>query len=297
MKIGLNLSFAMKRWMEPDKLAHMIRNDFDIAHVQFSWDFIDPWWPEAQRDVLAANFKKAFDAEGVNIDCTFGGSANYVFAHLLAPAKEQRDAALIFLKRAADLTLDLGTTAMGTPLGGLSYDDARNPERRELRYQEMLEYMRELAAYGKQRGLTEIHVEPTPVFGEIPYNLEESLRLMEDLKDTDIPVKLLLDWGHALCKPVLKEEADIELWFNKCAPYVGAIHLQQMDGIWDRHWDFSQEDRGIITPELMLRATHNAGLDDIYQYLEVVTIYEDDDDNVYRNMKKTMEYLHRELGV
>lgn len=296
MKLGLNLSFAVKRWLEPDRLAAMIRQDFGIEHVQFSWDFIDPWWPRQQRDVLAGHFREAFEKEGVQIDCTFGGSANYVFAHLLAPEKAQRDAALIFLKRAADLTLDLGAKAMGTPLGALSYDDARNPERRERRYQDMLGYVRELAAYGKEQGLEEIHIEPTPVFGEIPYNIEDSLRLMEDLKDTDIPVKLLIDWGHALCKPLLKEEADIELWFQRCAPYIGAIHLQQMDGQWDRHWDFSHEG-GIITPELILRATHNAGLDDIYQYLEVVTIYEDEDDRVYEGMKKTMDYLHRELGV
>lgn len=296
MKLGLNLSFAMKRWLEPDRLAAMIRQDFGIDHVQFSWDFIDPWWPRAQRDILAGRFREAFEKEGVHIDCTFGGSANYVFAHLLAPDKAQRDAALIFLRRAVDLTLDLGAKAMGTPLGGLSYDDARDPRRREQRYQEMLDYVRKLAAYGKEKGLAEIHIEPTPVFGEIPYDIAGSLRLMEDLKDTAIPVKLLIDWGHALCRPLLKEAADIDLWFQKCAPHIGAIHLQQMDGEWDRHWDFTHEG-GIITPELILRATHDAGLDDIYQYLEVVTIYEDDDDHVYSGMKKTMDYLHRELGV
>lgn len=296
MKLGLNLSFAMKRWLEPERLAAMIRQDFGIGHVQFSWDFIDPWWPRAQRDVLAGHFREAFETEGVHIDCTFGGSANYVFAHLLAPEKAQRDAALIFLKRAADLTLDLGARVMGTPLGGLSYDDARDPRRREQRYQEMLDYVRDLADYGKEIGLEEIQIEPTPVFGEIPYDIEGSLRLMEDLKDTAVPVKLLIDWGHALCRPLLKEEADIELWFRRCAPYIGAIHLQQMDGEWDRHWDFTHEG-GIITPELILQATHNAGLDDIYQYLEVVTIYEEDDDRVYEGMKKTMDHLHRALGV
>lgn len=39
-----------------------------------------------------------------------------------------------------------------------------------------------------------------------------------------------------------------------------------------------------------------AGLDDITQYLEVVTIFEDNDDAVYEGMKKTMDYLHKELG-
>lgn len=85
----------------------------------------------------------------------------------------------------------------------------------------------------------------------------------------------------------------MELWFKKCGPYAGAIHLQQTDGKWDRHWDFTNPE-GIITPELILKATHEGGLDDVYQYLEVVTIYEDDDDAVYGRMKKTMDYLHRE---
>ena len=60
-------------------------------------------------------------------------------------------------------------------------------------------------------------------------------------------------------------------------------------------WDFTHEG-GIITPELIKKATTEAGLDDIMQYLEVVTIFEDDDDAVYEGMKKTMDYLHKELG-
>ena len=49
--------------------------------------------------------------------------------------------------------------------------------------------------------------------------------------------------------------------------------------------DFTHEG-GIITPELIKKATTEAGLDDITQYLEVVTIFEDDDDAVYEGMKK-----------
>ena len=293
MKIGLNLSFAMKRWMEPEKLAKLIRTDLKTDHVQFSWDFIDPWWPEEQRDVLAKRFREAFEKEHVTIDCTFGGSANYCFAHLLAPDENQREAGFIFFKRAVDLTLLLGADVMGTPLGGFSYDDARNPERREYLYQEMLVYMRKLAEYGKEKGLREIHIEPTPLFTEYPSTIEESLRLMKDLEGTAIPIKLLIDWGHALFKPLLKEEADIEKWFLELAPYIGSIHLQQTDGLWDRHWDFTRE--GIVTPELMKRATAKAGLENIYQYLEVVTIFEDNDEEVLDRMTKTMNYLYENI--
>ncbi len=294
MKLGLNLSFAVKRWLDPVQLAKMVKQDFGTDHVQFTWDLIDPWWPEEYRDVMADQYKKAFEDEGVEIDGTFGGLASYSYAHLLAPAREQREAALVFFKRAIDLTVKMGCPVMGTPVGGMTYDDARDPKKREELYQDMLESLRKLAAYGKEKGLQEIHIEATPLITEFPHSPEVSVKMMQDLEGSEIPIRLLVDWGHALFKPLLKEEADIELWFNKCAPYIGSIHLQQTDGLWDRHWDFTHEG-GIVTPELIRRATEDAHLDDIPQYLEVVTIFEDDDDHVYEGMKKTMDYLHREL--
>lgn len=290
MRLALNLSFAVKRWLNYEALAAMIRDDFGIDEVQFSWDFIDPWWPEEYRTPLAEKFRRAFAEKGIRITSTFGGNASYAYPLLLAPAKEQRDASLTFLKRAVDLTRELGCDVMGTPPGGLDYEDARDPARWEDRYQDMLKALFALAEYGKKKGLKEIHLEAVPVFAEIPNDPETSIRLMKDLEGSAIPYKLLIDWGHATFRPLLKEKADIRLWFNKCAPYIGSIHLQQTDGEWDRHWDFTRE--GIVTAQLMRTATHEAGLDDIPQYLEVVTIYEDDDDAVYDRMKRTMDFLH-----
>ena len=57
MRLGLNLSFAVKRWMDPVKLAKMVKEDFGVDHVQFSWDLIDPWWPQKQRDVMVYQYK------------------------------------------------------------------------------------------------------------------------------------------------------------------------------------------------------------------------------------------------
>lgn len=294
MKLGLNLSFAVKRWIEPERLTKLIKNDFGVDHIQFTWDLIDPWWPEEQRKIMAQEYKTAFEKAGVTVDATFGGLASYSYAHLLAPSEIQREIAFSFFKRAIDLTIELGADVMGTPVGGMSYDDARNPERREELYKEMLQYIRKLAEYGKTRGLKEIHIEATPLITEFPHSPQVSIQMMKDLEGTEIPVKLLIDWGHALYKPLLKEEADINLWFQKCAPYIGSIHLQQTDGLLDRHWDFTHKD-GIITPELIKDAVKKANLENITQYLEVVTIFEEDDDKVYEGMKKTMDYLHKEL--
>lgn len=295
MKFGLNLSFAVKRWLRPDYLAHMCRKDFEVDHVQFIWDLIDPWWPKDRRKSMADRYRKAFADEGVSIDATFGGVASYSYPQLLSPYPEQQEVSVEFFKRAADLTLELGAPIMGTPVGGMDYQDARNPQKREELYQSMLDHLRTIATYSKQIGLKEIHIEATPLITEFPHSPSVSVQMMKDLDGSDIPIKLLIDWGHALYKPLLKDEADINLWLKTCAPYIGSIHLQQTDGQWDRHWDFTQD--GIVTPEGILSATAEAGLDDIPQYLEVVTIFEDDDDAVYERMKKTMYYLHSKLNA
>lgn len=292
MELGLNLSFAVKRWLVPENLARMCREDYGVKHVQFTWDLIDPWWPDTLRNRMARRYQKAFSDEGVEITSSFGGVASYTYAQLLAPSEEQREISFEFFKRAIDLTAEMGVKVLGTPIGGMTYEDARDENKRALRYETALEYLRQLAAYGKKQGLAEIQIEATPLLTEFPHSPAASVKLMKDLnKTTDIPIRLLIDWGHALFKPLLQNEADMELWLKACAPYVTGIHLQQTDGLWDRHWDFTKP--GILTPELIKAVTKNAGVEDIIQYLEVVTIFEDSDDAVYNGMKKTMEFLHK----
>lgn len=293
MKLGLNLSFAVKRWMKPDRLARMCREEFGIRHVQFTWDLIDPWWPDEPRDKMIAEYKEAFHEAGVKIDATFAGLAAYTYGNLLAPSKIQREIAVTYFKRAIDLTVKMGANIMGTPVGGMDYEDARREDSRRMLYNTMLESLHCLARYGREKGLKEIQIEATPLWTEFPHTPETSLQLMRDMEGSAVPVRLLIDWGHALFKPLLKEKADMELWLQSCAPYVTSIHLQQTDGLWDRHWNFTKE--GIITPDLVKRTILNAGLQEVTQYLEVVTAFEEDDEAVYEGMKKTMDYLHRNL--
>ena len=293
MNIGLNLSFAVKRWLDPAKLASICSEELHCKHVQFTWDLIDPWWPKGMREPIVREYRESFSREGVFIDASFGGLASYSYAHLLAPAKAQRDIAQLFFQNAIDLTLELGTKTIGTPVGGMDYSDARDQERRQERYKDLIERLLALAEYGKKAGLEEIQIETTPLMTEFPHSPAASVKLMEDLKASAIPCKLLIDWGHALFQPLLKEEADIFLWFKECGPFIGAIHLQQTDGILDRHWDFTRE--GIVTTAFIKSATESLGLSHIRQYVEVMTAFEEEDDAVLDRMKKTMEILHKDL--
>ena len=293
MKYGLNLSFAVKRWLEPEILAKMCKEDFDVDVVQFTWDLIDPWWPEKYRDPMVLAYKEAFANNNVVIESSFGGLASYSFAHFLAPDKNQRLAALEFFKRAVDMTALMGVKIIGSPIGGMSNLEANNPDLRQKRYDDALELLLELANYAKTKGIEKFLIEPTPLVTEFPHSPKVSKKLVDDLNKTSaIPFELIVDWGHATMKPILKEDANMEKWLIECQGNVGGIHLQQTDGIYDRHWDFTQD--GIITKELIEEVATNSNTSDLVQFLEFVYAFEETDEIVYEGVKKSLDYLRGE---
>jgi sugar phosphate isomerase/epimerase len=294
MNIGLNLSFAVKRWQTPELLAPMIRDDFRTTQVQFTWDLVDPWWPARERDALARRWAQALRREGLILTGTFGGLAAYTYPQLLAPTPEQRRVSLEFFKRAVDMTAAMEAECIGTPLGGMSHEDAADPSRRTEIYSAVLDLVRELAEYARRAGLTKILVEPTPLATEFPSRSQESLRLMQDLGGTAVPIRLLVDWGHVLFEPLLKEDADMNVWLATCLAHIDCFHLQQTDGQMDRHWSFARQGR--LTPDSIRRTVERHGAADLPQYVELMYAFEETDEYVYQDVRDTMVLLQESLG-
>lgn len=292
MKLGLNLSFAVKRWYEPEKTADMIKNDFEIDIVQFTWDLINPWWPENHRDKIAKKWSKAFSENDIELNGTFGGLAAYTYPQLLAPTENEREISYEFFKRAIDMTSVMGAKSIGTPLGGMTNSDANDPERRDYIYKTVLEYIQRLAAYAKKQGLEKIVIEPTPLSTEFPSTPAETLKLMKDLDGkTEVPVLILIDWGHALFEPLLKEKADMSLWIDTCYDYLDCLHLQQTDGQLDRHWDFTED--GKLSKDYIEKIIRENNIENLIQYLELIYPFETADDFVYKKVRETLSILRK----
>ena len=86
----------------------------------------------------------------------------------------------------------------------------------------------ELAAYAKGKGLTEILIEATPLRPEILYTPQAARQFVAELDGrTAVPVRLLIDWGHALCGRIAEASTDMAEWLTVCAPYVDGIHLHR----------------------------------------------------------------------
>ena len=290
MKLGVNLCFAIKRWLEPEMLASIVRDDLGIEFVQYTWDLTDPWWPERERDRQAAKYAKAFRSAGLTIESTFGGLSSYCFNHFLAPTKELRWLGREHLRRAIDMTASMNVEVTGMPFGSFSASDATDPVRREAIYQEALEAWIDLAAYAKRAGLTKLLIEPVPLATEFPATAAEALRLMKDLDGiTAIPVRLLVDWGHATYRPLFGDDATMEHWDSTCGSFTDAYHIQQTDGMGDRHWSFTSE--GIVDREVLLSFWQRNRLSSQTMFLEIIYPFEATDHYVLSNMQAGLRIL------
>jgi sugar phosphate isomerase/epimerase len=192
--------------------------------------------------------------------------------------------------RAVDLTAELGATVVGTPLGGMTHRDAYDPERRGRIWELTLDAVARIAEYAGTQGMEKLVIEPVPVETEFPYDPNGSRRLVDELSGkTAVPVELLLDWGHVLYEPLLKGEADMDVWLERCGPYVDSFHLQQTDGSLDGHWSFTKD--GALTREHIDAVLARHGLSDRVQYLELIYPFEYTDDYVLEDVRRSVNLL------
>ena len=180
MNFGVNLSFAIKRWVEPQVWARIVRETLGLNLVQFTYDLLDPWWPDSVRHAMAADVRKAAQDWGIEIESAFSGLANYCFDGLLHPDANGRRASLEWWKRAFDVAAEVGAKVSGGPLGGMSVADASDPKRRDERYRSLLDAVEELSHAAAASGLERLQVECTPLAREIPYTVEQGRKFMQD---------------------------------------------------------------------------------------------------------------------
>jgi D-erythrulose 1-phosphate 3-epimerase len=83
MEFGINLSFALKRWPEPERWAGIAREDLRLDLVQFSFDLLDPWWPAAERGAVARGVRRAVAGHGLTLHSVQLGLAWYTYNGLL----------------------------------------------------------------------------------------------------------------------------------------------------------------------------------------------------------------------
>jgi sugar phosphate isomerase/epimerase len=280
MNLSINLCFAVKRYLEPGAWARFIAEDLGLSAVQFTFDLLDPWWPDAERNTLIQQVVKAAASYGLDIPSAYVGLAHYVPGGLLDPSPDARRIAVQWWLRACDVAAALGAHAIGGPLGTMSITDAASRDARARRYRELLDSVTEITAHAHAAGLRQFLIEPTPIAREIPSTTGQSRQLITDLTArAAVPVALTLDVGHTVYEPLYGPEATTRDWISALAGMIGMIHLDNTDRRGDPHWGWPDE-RGTIDVAGLAADLRTAGLGQVPVVLEVYPRFEDDDQQV-----------------
>ena len=116
--LGINLSFCVKRWVTPALWAPIVREQFDLDLVQFSFrsrrsDLAGRSSQRLRQDIR----QEAGRRHGISMHSAFIGLAHYTFNQLLHPDPRVRDVAEDWLRRAYRFAASAGIERVGGPLG------------------------------------------------------------------------------------------------------------------------------------------------------------------------------------
>ncbi|SIQ31664.1 Xylose isomerase-like TIM barrel [Rhizobium sp. RU35A] len=275
--LGINLSFCVKRWVTPQLWAPVVRDRLGLDLVQFSFDLVDPMWPAAILSRHAKDVRQAADDHGIAIHSAFIGLAHYTFNQLLHPDPDVRSYAEHWLERAYGFAAEAGIPGVGGPLGAIASrpDGAEADALDDRDYADLVERMLRLGEKARAAGLDALYVEPTPMRREWPWTIGQARRMMQDVSGSATPWQLCVDWGHGTILPLYGPAADtMEPWFSSLSDVIGAIHIQQTDFQFDRHWDFTEPGR--VDPAEAKAQLARTGLAQSPVFLEVFYPFERD---------------------
>lgn len=279
--LGVNLSFCVKRWVTPELWTKVVRERLDLDLAQFSFDLVDPTWPDDLLADLAADIRRHTEAQGITVHSAFIGLAHYTFNQMLHPDPRVRDLAGDWLRRAYRFAAMAGISRVGGPLGAVaSRVDGHEPDAiPEDDYADLIARMLKLGETAAAEGIAELFVEPTPMRREWPWTPEQAARMAADTAGSAVPWNFCLDWGHGTFEPLYgRYRARMEDWYDTLGPRIGAIHIQQTDFQYDRHWDFTEPGR--VDPRDVADLQRKLGLESRPVFLEVFYPFERDDASV-----------------
>lgn len=288
--LAVNNSFVSKRWPQPEYWAPIVRG-LGVSSVQFSFDVLDPVLTGAPGDYEHA--RQICDAQALSITSAFTGTIAYTQPLLGDPRAHARARAEEWYRHAIKAAARLGARAFGGHVGTMSlHQYAAAAERRRGAARER-EAMLRLTRVANRERLECLLWEPQPVWREYPAGMEQVADFVARWADAgDVPIRLCLDLGHACLPGSSGRERDPYAWLEDFGAQARVIHLQQTDGVLDRHWAFVAEhnERGIIEPRRVVEILARVAQSDIELAFEVSVRHDMQEDAVLKQLSASVAH-------
>jgi len=291
--LGLNNGWVAKRFTDPATWSEIIATSMDVDIIQFSFDLLDPMINEEVLSEIIPRTLDSCNKYGLRLQSCFTGGIIYNSNLLLHPSPKMREYAFNWYAKAINISKELHVETVGGHMGALTVKDFKDPFRRNLLLSEQVNQVISLSRLCKEAGLETLLWEIMPVSREPPSTIQEARNVLQQVKNSSVPVKLCIDVGHT-CNPHAENPRDRDpyAWLNELGSESPCVHVQQTDGKGDRHWPFTDAFNrvGIIDGKKIIASLDKSGAGKTYIYPEVFPPFEQDDTQVIKDMTETMKY-------
>ncbi|MDR2185927.1 MAG: sugar phosphate isomerase/epimerase [Treponema sp.] len=289
-RLGINLGFAINKYIEPEVWTRIVRQDLGLGYVQFVADLLNPFWPQEYIDDQIKRINAAAKEHQITVESIFSSTFTRV-NHLMNPDEEARKFWLRWFKSFLDIGRRLGVRNGGSHFGIMTFDTYDNPDKRRFIMDEGIKGWQELSFYARDAGYDCLIFEPMSVPREMANTIEETRELISRVNARcGVPLKICLDVGHA----PHPSQRDPYPWIENLAADSPVIHLQQTVLHKSNHAPFTEEmnKTGIITREKVMEAVKKAGCTDALFAFEIShREHWDTDFRIIQDLKESVDYF------
>jgi sugar phosphate isomerase/epimerase len=289
-RLGINLGFAINKYIEPEVWAKIVRSGLGLGYVQLVADLLNPFWPADYITSQIHRIKGAVEKYDIIIESLFTSAFTRV-NHLMHPDPDARKIWLDWFKRFLDIGAEFGAKNAGSHFGIMTFDTYDDPEKRNYILDEGVKGWQDLSFYAKEKGYECLIFEPMSVPREMANTIEETRELLDRVNaHCGVPLKVCLDVGHA----PHPSQRDPYSWIEALAAVSPVIHLQQTVLHKSNHAPFTAEQNktGVITREKVMAAVKKAGCTNTLFAFEIShREHWDTEFRIIEDLKESVDYF------
>lgn len=295
LKLGINLGFAINKYIEPEEWPRIVGQELGLKNVQFVADLLNPFLPEEYIEKQILRIQDNCERYGINVDSVFTSSFTRV-NHLMHPDEDARKIWLKWFKDLFSIAKRLGARSGGSHFGILTFASYEDEKKREYLIEEGVKGWQELTFFAREIGFECLIFEPMSVPREMANRVEDTLKLMERVNaHCGVPLKVCLDVGHA----PHPDQRDPYPWIEKLAAVSPIIHIQQTVLHKSHHWPFIKEynEVGIIDPAKVIKTLEMSGAEKSQLVFEIShREHWDTDGRIIQDLKESVDYWRTWVG-
>jgi len=266
-RLGINMGFAVNKYIEPEVWSYIVAEELGLKYVQFTADLLNPFWPTDYTDSQIKRIIAAKEKHGITIESIFTGALTRV-NHFMHPDEDARLFWMKWFERLLEIGAAFEASSLGSHFGILTFDSYDHFIKRECLIEKAVRAWQKLSLRAKELGYKYLLFEPMSVPREMGNTVADTLLLMERVNSgSSIPMYCCLDIGHAPDP----DERDPYPWILKLGSVSPIIHVQQTVLNRSNHSPFTAEfnSNGIIQGERVLEALKASGNTDALLCLEI----------------------------